>query len=141
MKVQRFVSEEHWQFIASWLRERGCSDDDGLDLPEIGYISFSEDVPVAVAFLRRCEGRHGILEGLVSNPYASSLERHLGIDLAVREVILCARRLKLKEIIAYSKDDGTLERSLNHGFLKLPHTLIGLNLEVQDGFYRVAAIE
>lgn len=141
-KVERFDRDVHEAILKGWLMERGLDGDANCsDLPGIGYISFVEDIPIATAFLRRCEGPYAMLDGLASNPKAESFHRHLGIELVVTQVIECAQHFKLKKLLAYSIDAGTLERSLHHGFKKLPHTLIGLDLEVQNGFHRVTAFK
>ncbi len=83
---------------------------------------------VAAAFLRKVEGSYGQLDSLISNPVATSEQRHRGIDLVVTQVINKAKDLGITGLIALTKDVGTLMRSEKHGFVALPVTTIALDL-------------
>lgn len=97
-------------------------------LPKVGYIAFIDNMPVAAGFLRRLEPCYAHLDTLCSNAYCGSLLRHEGIKLVVDSLIEDAKRLKLKGIVAFTKDVGTLERAKTLGFHVIPQTMIALPL-------------
>lgn len=124
----RYNPFEHEKLVQEWIIQRDGDHKDAKDLPSVGFVSYDDELPVAIAFLRRSEGGYALLDGLVTNPNASSHQRHFGIDLAIQQIIDFARKGGIKKVLAYSVDEGTLKRSVFHGFIKLPHTLIGLDL-------------
>lgn len=98
-------------------------------LPKIGYIAMIDDEPVAAGFLRRVEGDVvAQLDGLTSNPYFGGMIRHEGITVVVNQLILEAKILKLKGIIAFSLDSSVIKRAEVIGFTRLSHEVISLTL-------------
>lgn len=90
-------------------------------LPKIGYIAFYNKVPVAAGFLARVEPNMGMLDSFTSNPYLGSQIRHEALKLVIDTLIDDAKRMKLKRIIAMSKDSGILNRALELGFVHIPY--------------------
>lgn len=118
------------KFLNSWLKERGHKELERFSLPPIGVVVLEEETPIAVCFLRRCEGLLGIIDGLATNPAAASALRHEAIDTAVRVIIEQARIYGITALVAWSKDAGTLVRAFDrHGFRQLPDTMIIKDLE------------
>jgi hypothetical protein len=97
-------------------------------LPKIGYIALLGNHPIAAGFLRRVEGGYAQIDTLTSNKAFGSLIRHQGIKLVVENLLQDAKDLNLHGIIAFSVDDGILDRAETLGFKTLPHSLIALNL-------------
>ncbi len=97
-------------------------------LPKIGYIALLNGHPIAAGFLRRVEGGYAQIDTLTSNKYFGSKIRHLGIKLVVDTLILEAKTLKLKGIIAFTKDEGILKRAKEIGFTEPEAKLIALKL-------------
>jgi hypothetical protein len=129
MIVRFYQRSLHYDLIKSWAVKRLLSSDILNDLPKIGFIAFDDDeCAVACAFLRKCEGNVGILEGLMTNPECNSFDRHLAIDMSVKCLIKFSISRKYKVILAYSLDESTLARSSSHGFIRQEHTLIKLDL-------------
>ena len=131
--VRRFNPMFDLDDLNSWLIARSHPEAKIEDLAGIGFICLEErktedDFPVAVAFLRRCEGGFGILDSLATNPDASSKLRHLAIDLTVGRIINKAKSYNMRHLLAWSLDAGTLERSERHGFVQPPHVLITRSL-------------
>lgn len=122
MTLKAIDLDEELPVINEWLYKRGHPAAVDEDFPQIGFIAYKE-YPVAVAFLRQCEGI-GILEGLSTNPEATAIERHNAIDALIEMVVYSAQKLELRLLISYSRDKSTLERSKNHGFSEVPQTLI-----------------
>ena len=124
---------EELNLLNSWLIYRGSPSVDMRETAGIGYIAYEEikgddDRPVAVAFLRRCEGGFGMLDGLCTNPSAPSEVRHIAIDKVVEKVIDRAKKYGMKHLLSWSLDAGTLERSQRHGFVRPPYVLITRSL-------------
>lgn len=128
MQVRAFHLADHISIIRHWLNQRNLEVRLADELPEIGFIAFDRDEPIACAFLRKVEPIFAQLDGLMTNVTAKSEFRHEAIDAVVTACIEKAKELKLKQLIAFSVDEGTLKRSEKHRFLKLPHTVIALNL-------------
>lgn len=128
ISLQRYDEFCHKEIIVGWLLGHGLNHGDIDDFPSLGYVAYVDSGPVAVLFLRICEKTMAIVEGLTTNKTATSIDRHCGINDALAQLISDARTLGVKRILAYSEDIGTLVRSEAHGFRKLPHVLIGLNL-------------
>ena len=101
---------------------------DMSDIPALGIVAFERGTPFAAAFLRRCEGDFAIFDGLITDSLADSTQRNAGLDLITTQIIDIAKELKLKGIIAWSKDYFTLIRASRHGFVQLPQTVIALDL-------------
>jgi hypothetical protein len=114
--------------INSWLAYRGMSEENPELIPEIGFIAYKEGIPVCAGFLRKCEGKIGILDSLVTNPKVNLFTRHLAINKIVRRVIQAARDQGYLKVLAFSTDKGTIKRSVWHEFEEKPHTLLSLDL-------------
>lgn len=97
-------------------------------LPKIGYIALLGGHPIAAGFLRRVEGGYGQIDCLTSNAHFGSLVRHQGIQKVVNSLINEAKDLKLKGIIAFSKDAGIVKRAEDIGFHVVEQTIIALPL-------------
>jgi hypothetical protein len=97
-------------------------------MPEYGYVVISDETIVSTAFLRRIEGGFIQLDGLCTNPSLPSSTRNKGIELVLSACYHKAKDLGYTRMLAMSIDESTLLRSINHGFVRLPHALIGLDL-------------
>ncbi len=107
---------------------QGISDINMNTIPKIGYMVLMNGHPIAAGFLRKLEGGLAHLDGLTSNAYFGSVIRHKAIELVVDTLIKEAKLLKLKGIIATTKDDGILKRAISLGFHVVPDTVISLKL-------------
>lgn len=130
LTVRFFDRFDDLAILNEWLRARKHKELDRSSLPPIGVLVLEDETPIAVCFLRRCEGLIGIIDGLATNPEAESAIRHQAIDTAVRVIIEQARIYGVTALMAWSKDAGTLVRAFDrHGFKKLPDTMIVKDLE------------
>lgn len=112
-----------------WLLERNAYLTPKEEIPEYGYVTFVNDIPTAMAFLRRVEGGYAQLDGLTSNPMQSSEARHQAIDLVVNRIKYQCKELEIKHLIAFSSDNSTLLRSKSHGFTSMgDHKVIVLSI-------------
>lgn len=102
------------------------------ELPETGRIvitdSFDIPIPVAAGFMRKCEGKLLIWDGLITNPDINADLRNEALDLISTALIDDAKALNAKGIIAWSSDEMTLLRSKRHGFNATDDQLIFLSL-------------
>lgn len=128
MFIEDFDHEEHLPLLVSWLVLRGLKPSLALNLPEIGFIVYEDINPIACAFLRKVEGMIGICDGLCTNPKASGEARNLANDMLVQQLLETAKTLSMRNLIAWSEDKNTLERSVRHGFKPLPSALITYDL-------------
>lgn len=97
-------------------------------LPKIGYIAMINNQPVAAGFLRKVECNViAQIDGLTSNPYFGSILRHVGINKVLDSLILDAKQLKLKGIVAFTSDETVLKRAEAIGFHKVEHSIVSLS--------------
>lgn len=130
MKVIKYSNSKHFNALINILQERNCYLPTKEEMPKTGYVAIEGASLIAAAFIRRVEGGHGQLDGLTTNPKAPSELRHEAIDRVVQSCINRAKELNIRNIVAFTQDVMTKERSLRHGFVKLPHHLVALNLGV-----------
>lgn len=119
--------------MADWLRTHNAYIPSDAEIPALGYVVYVNARATAMGFIRRVEGGFGQLDGLVSNPTSSSEDRHLAIDLLVSQLLDSAKELGITQIMAFSKDAGTLMRSERHGFKKqLEYSVIAVDLTKRE---------
>lgn len=129
MHIRKFVKSLHMPALTYMLQLRDHPVPSTDEIPEIGFIIYELDTPVATAFLRRCEGNYAQIDGLASNVKCSSEQRHSALDAAIQACILTAKELRISNLYAFSKDGPTIERSERHGFVKLPaYSLLAYDL-------------
>ncbi len=128
MEVVPYNSALHNYCITSWLAHRNLRTEAAHELPEVGYVAMDKGRPIVAGFIRRVEGGWGMLDSLVTDPLAPAEIRDKAIDILVCRLFKEAKYLKIKQFLAFSRDDNTLVRSLKHGFKKLPDTVIGVDL-------------
>lgn len=132
MVVERFTLY-HIPALNSWLKAHGHPIPALIEYPELGYIACDANGPIAAGFLRRVEGGYAQIDGLTSNPGRNGADRHQAIDMVAETLIEKARSLKISAILVLSQDESTIMRSERHGFRKLPHTLLGVDLNSRGG--------
>lgn len=128
MNLRRFVPELHMDALAGILVARNTSVPKVDELPAIGCIIYDFETPVCTAFLRRCEGKYGQIDGLASNPKVSSQKRHIALDQAIQFCLAQAKTHDITHIISITSDNPTLQRAIRNGFTELPdYTISVLN--------------
>lgn len=127
--LTEYSEDQDLVHINKWLKERKHPEVDPYDVPSIGYVANYKTRPIAAGFLRLVEGENGWFDSLVSNPIATQEFRHIALDMVIEALIKQAKSKGISKIIGYSVDGGTLERALRHNFVKLPHTVISLDLK------------
>lgn len=125
MYCQKYT-EEYKGEIESWLKARGLSYDSTV--PAIGFMVCERGEPIACAFIRQMEGSACMLDGLATNPDAPWDMRDTAIDMVVEKILIEAKFLGYKGIMAFSSDASTLTRSARHGFTVKDHVLIVASL-------------
>lgn len=105
--------------VVSWLSKRGLEERLAYDLPATGFMVFKDGHGVATGFIRRIEGDMGMVDGYLTNPDAHWEDRDKALDLLTKAIIDKAIELKMKSILAFTKDFNTLTRSLRHGYSHL----------------------
>lgn len=125
VNIRRFESLD-LPILHEWLSLRGVDVKDE-DIAPYGWIAFVKDEPIGVAFLRRTD-HIAYLEGMTTNPNQSSRNRHLAMDSLTVTIIDWAKEVGIKSLIAYTVNEGIIERANKWGFRNTPHTLMVLNL-------------
>lgn len=124
MKVEPFTIEAHMQHLCKWLYLREAYIPSKDEMPKIGFIAYSDNRPIAAAFLRQMEGGHAQIDGLTSNPEATSAERHEALDAVIKETVESAKSLKIKVLMAWTRDEYTLKRGVSNGFTPLSNIAV-----------------
>ena len=104
-------------YVGVMLRSQGLEAEEALRfLPETGFLAWHEGFPVAAGYLRRVEGGYGWIDSLVTDATAPGASRNEALDLITTALVEEARRLELRGIIAFTKDQNTYSRAMKHGF-------------------------
>lgn len=129
MKIIPFNRDKHTEILKRLLRDR-CMDVSLTEtMPKHGWIALEGDLPVVIGFLRRIECNYAMIDGLISNPIASSELRDSCIQRLSRKLIDVANRAKVKKIIAFTSDTHTFMRAVkSFGFREVNTKLIELTL-------------
>ena len=102
---------------------------DEINLPKIGFVMGSKDLgPIAIGFLRRCEGGVGMIDSMITNPGAPAAIRDEALDLLIIRLVASAKRRKIYKIMGYSQDENTLLRAQRHGFNIVSQSLVALSV-------------
>lgn len=121
------VNSSEVPFIKRWLDDRGFGT--SIDhLPEYGVLICSEDRPVAVGFVRKCEGNFAIFDSMVTNPQVHGSIRNEAMDVLFESLLELASQLEITRILGFSIDENTIVRSQKFGFQRLPYAVMSLNL-------------
>lgn len=118
--MEQFFTNVHLSMLNSWLEKRGMDLISEEDVPSMGFI-----VPgIAAGFLRQCEGNVAIIDSLVTNPDACPVVRHYQLNKIYDWLIAEAESQGIKKLIGFTRDEHTLRRSLDHGFVISPYTFL-----------------
>lgn len=138
-----FKKQKHLQILKEMLHSQQypeVNDMDTYSLPKIGYVAFycntsnpkaviKDKIPVAIGFLRRVEGNViAQIDGLTSNPFFGGMIRHASLSMVLDRLILDAKELKLKGLIAFCLDPNTVKRAESLGFKVINHTALAKSL-------------
>lgn len=118
MELQPFYSS-YLPEINEWLIAHGKTPVELKDMPALGFIADG----IAAGFLRQGEDV-GIIDGIVTNPKASSEDRNLALDLIFDRLVLASEQCNLRLLFGFSEDEHTLHRSTRYGFKKSDMTLM-----------------
>lgn len=130
MNIRAYVRSEHHGHLIDWLHIRGMHFELADEVPEIGFLVYQDDTPIAAGFLRRLENsRVALVDSWITNPNEAPSLRNQALQLLYKRLIQSARALGLRGLLAYTTDDHTLTRAQRGGFEKLPQTVIALDLE------------
>lgn len=124
IKLVRYTNDVCYDIVCYWLAKRNVYVPTEDEMPRIGYMAHVDGNPIAAGFLRYVEGGFALLDGLVTNPDSPGEFRNIAIDAVVSRLLKKAKSAGILKVTAYTKDAGTLLRSVNHGFVSVPHTVI-----------------
>lgn len=102
-------------------------------LPETGFI-FCDDRedPIAAGFLRKVEGRVGILDSYISNPKMDSQIRNEMLNRITERLIVKAKHFQMRQLFAWSLYPEIIKRACDHGFKQSAHGFAILNLNEEN---------
>lgn len=132
MKLKRFSLYEDLDSINQWLAKRDTPPVTRHALPEIGYMAWHHNKPVAAIFLRRCEGRTGIVDSLITNPEESPEVRNFALDELIKFIIEKAPKYNITHLLGFSRDENTITRATRLGFVQSPYTVVAMELSKQE---------
>jgi hypothetical protein len=113
------------KYIQEWLEARGMGTNVS-DLPENGVLVTDLDRPVAIGFIRRCEGGVALIDSAITNPNAQPGVRDKAMDRLTKDLIDLSSHLEITRVLAFSTDGNTLLRAQKFGFQRLPYAVISL---------------
>jgi hypothetical protein len=127
MKVERYVTERHYDAFCKWMRFYEIDPIEPGYLPSTGFVIEG----LACCFLYRTDSKLALIEGLVGNPYAPKAESSRALDLVVEATIAEARQQGFGVLQGYTSFDAVVQRAVRHGFGVDGSTfrLVGLPLE------------
>jgi len=124
MKVRPFNKKVDTATLKTWLNLNGADEYYADSLPRRGFLVFTEEMEVAVAFYRRCEGGLAIIEGLCTTPKASKEDRNAAIDLLFKTIEGDLKAKKFSIIAATCLNSQTLTRAPRYGFEQVEMPLV-----------------
>ncbi len=127
MKLVRFT-HKHLPYVEEMLTLRDMDKAILKDLPQIGYICFHHEVPIAIGFLRRMEGPYAILDSYMTNPHLDADIRNTALDKITESLLYYAKKNNVIKVLAFSLDSNTIQRALRHGFVQHSHVFTSLTL-------------
>lgn len=129
MRPIRFEIATHYLPMVEQLKAREAYIPSPKELPKIGYAIFkNETIQVASGFLRKVEGGYAQIDSVCTNPACSSEDRHEALELLVKTLLHKAKMSKINNVLFLTVDESTIVRSQNHGFKKLPQTVMAVDL-------------
>ena len=93
------------------------------ELPKYGLIFFVENRPIAIGFLRHCEGTLAMLDNYISSKNEPPELRDKAFDIITKSLIRAAKKQGITTILAYSVEQNIISRAIKHGFVATPHVM------------------
>lgn len=136
IKIEKYYHHAHYALAETLLALRDLPTRFIYDLPENGYIAFSQGQCVAMGFLRIIEGDYALFDAYITNPACLPIDRDEALDLITDALKLRAEDLKLKKVFAFTVNENIVERAISHGFSESEFRLIGMNISKEDSICR-----
>lgn len=128
MYSQPFDISTDYDTMLAWLKARDAYLPPKNEVPEHGVVACLRGEAIAIGFIRSVEGGYGQIDGYVTNPTAPADLRDSALECLTPQLIEKAKELKLKGLMATTRDRNTLVRSLRHGFVQQDLAVITLDL-------------
>lgn len=107
MIIRRYLKDQDYETVRSWVSEWNIPPPTQGMLPEIGFIIDQ----VAVGFLEQPDTDSCYFENLYSNPKASKDEREKAIDLIYDAAVECAKSLGFKRMLSTTDHPSIIKRA------------------------------
>ena len=122
----------HIDLIREWIKKRNMDESFILELPVFGFVCYYDELPIAMAFIRRCESSVMIFDSLIADPESDPIIRDQCVDVLVSKILSEAKKKRIDKVIAFSNQKRTLDRAFRHGFIKTDYQVITLNLKDKE---------
>lgn len=99
------------------------------NIPVLGIVAEKHNEIVAMGFLRQCEGYYGVVDSIITNTDSKPQDRNAALNLIFQELINMAKELHIRNLIGFSRETSTVERSKAFGFKEIEHRLMSLEIE------------
>lgn len=107
-----------------WLNIRKQNKDLINTLPEIGYIAFKNEKPIAITFLRVVDGHYAYLDPIITNPKASVAAKKEARPLLFRAVMEHAKKIQANQLLILTSNTNDIKAAVGFGFIKYPHVFL-----------------
>lgn len=124
--IKKF-KDEHIVLVNEWMKQKDLPIITRSALPEIGFVYFEyqDAEPMAILFMRRCEGNIGMLDSLITNSDACSEDRHKAINKLVDHTIDYANRhYQFSKLLVLTKEECIRKRALDKGFQLIENQVV-----------------
>lgn len=107
--------DHHYDMIKEWQERRGNKLFSKDLIPSHGIVV--EDI--ACGFLYSTDSAFGLIDGFITNPECSSIQRAKALDLILKNLIIWAKELGMRMVVARVGIRGTKKLALKNGFIDL----------------------
>lgn len=131
MKLSKYDSNLHFDIICEWLKGHDQKPPKRSEMPANGYIVYTNIghvlTPIACGFLRLVEGNYAQIDGLCVDPTIRGNIRNEALNEVASKLISLAKELNITKLFSFSTNKKTVTRSMDFGFVQLPHSVIILD--------------
>lgn len=116
VKVELFRMADHYALVSDWWKRQEWMLVPQDHLPDIGLISFIEDMPAAAGWIYQTDSAFCLFEFLVANPDIRKEQRSTAIEALVDKAKEASREMGFKTIFMSVTNDSLIRRLEKQGF-------------------------
>jgi len=118
MDVRRIKPDDIYK-IEGWYEARATVPPEPFDFPEVGFMV--DDI--AAVFVHQTDSSFAIIEGLISNKDANSLDRSTAIDTIYLELVKFCKEAQYTKILAITEHGSVIKFLEGEDFTPLLHSV------------------